>query len=941
MDKKLNRKPIFVHSLWRAGSTYIFNAFRRSKAGYWAYQEPVHEIALLARDNPEILSGFTSAALAGLRHPKLEKPYFDELQQTHQAWQSVVEKRIVYDDYFGEAPVAHLQKYYRALIEAAPKRPVMQDCRTASRIGAIKQAMGGTHIYLWRNPWDQWWSLKINNYFDAAIQIILGGNAVPEVIHRLRGEICYVEFHHDDVAKEFEHFGQQHPTSDTSYLCFYTLWCLGLLEGMSQADQLLNIDALSNHENYRKEIIQQLGALNVTGLEFDDCRVPQAYYDSQEIDFFTRIEDRVHGLLLASGCHQVTLDTLRNMREQYLPTRTKEPHHLTRDLQRAREIALRYETAEANFMRQHHQAISEVMHQSRQLQQELAHSQQQRELREYEIQQAQNTIDAQRRILAEKDQQLVAEQQQATAEKNQLIAEYQTRMQALQQQHTEQERTHQQRITELNQALQQMQAQIIAREREHTDQQQLLLRELLTLQQQHTEREREAAAQLLELQQQTTAEKNQIETEYQTRLQALQQQQAEQEQTSQQRIAELNQALQQMQAQTIAREREHTDQQQLLLRELLTLQQQHTEREREIAAQLLELQQCATAEKNQLETEYQTRLQVLQQQQAEQEQTSQQRISEMDQSLQHMQMQSVGMQEFIATLNDRLKVESTINDQLRQQITQIQKSWFWKAWRALCKLIQNTNFNQEITTVKSAHTQTTDLASSENKTQGLNIRKQDITSETNSIQSLTEIPAMQPIQHIYELFIYDDKEFIVMTYRTLLNREPDPHGMNYYLGRLRMGHGKNSVVVQIAKSQECRSIDKIKGLVDLIRREKLSRNWLFGFLFKENFCRSDLRANASAIRTVAEELKQINLLLRSTKVAIESNSQHLLNLFDKTSLLSNISTDSQQKAESGINSESNMISIDQQEINLDNVSDRVRNVLIQLVQSVKNNNGEA
>ena len=474
------RQPIFVHSLWRAGSTYIFNTFRRS--GYWAYQEPVHEIAMIAKDNPDILSGFTSEALAPLRHPQLEKPYFYELQQTHQVWQAIVEKRIIYDDYFGVTPIDPLQHYYQALIDASPARPVMQDCRTASRIGVIKQALDGTHIYLWRNPWDQWWSFKINNYFDAAIQIILGAHPVPDVVRRLRHETGYVEFHHDDIGKEFEHFGQRHPDSETSYLCFYTLWCLGLLEGISQADQLLNIDALSNDEKYREQIIQQINELNISGLEFTDCHVPQAYYNTQEIEFFTRIENRVHGLLLISGYSQTALDALRDMRQQYQPTRAIEPHNLTRDLQRAREIALRHESAEANFMRHHHQAINEVMQQSRQLQQDLAHNQQQCE--------------------QETSAQLLALQQQAAAKKIQIDAEYQIRLQTLQQQHTKQEQTHQQRITELNQNLQLMQAQAIARETEHSNQQQQLQRELLLLQQQYTERERETAAQLLALQQQ-------------------------------------------------------------------------------------------------------------------------------------------------------------------------------------------------------------------------------------------------------------------------------------------------------------------------------------------------------------------------------------------------------------------------------------------------------
>ena len=73
--------PVFIHSLWRAGSTYLFSVFRRSNAGYWCYQEPVHEIALLAKDNPENLLSYNGEKMQALRHPPLAASYFLELYE--------------------------------------------------------------------------------------------------------------------------------------------------------------------------------------------------------------------------------------------------------------------------------------------------------------------------------------------------------------------------------------------------------------------------------------------------------------------------------------------------------------------------------------------------------------------------------------------------------------------------------------------------------------------------------------------------------------------------------------------------------------------------------------------------------------------------------------------------------------------------------------------
>ena len=70
--------PIFIHSLFRSGSTYIFNVFRDSEAGYWCYQEPLNEHLLFASDAPEKLLEIDKQTASHLRHPVLKKPYFDE-----------------------------------------------------------------------------------------------------------------------------------------------------------------------------------------------------------------------------------------------------------------------------------------------------------------------------------------------------------------------------------------------------------------------------------------------------------------------------------------------------------------------------------------------------------------------------------------------------------------------------------------------------------------------------------------------------------------------------------------------------------------------------------------------------------------------------------------------------------------------------------------------
>jgi hypothetical protein len=110
---------------------------------------------------------------------------------------------------------------------------------------------------------------------------------------------------------------------------------------------------------------------------------------------------------------------------------------------------------------------------------------------------------------------------------------------------------------------------------------------------------------------------------------------------------------------------------------------------------------------------------------------------------------------------------------------------------------------------------------------------------------------MSSIQHIAELFIFDERDFITAAYRTLLGREPDPAGMNYYLGRLRMGYGKAAIIVQLANSAEAYPHTKINGLVNLIREEQRANHWFWGIFTRQ-------QRSERLMHQHIEELKRLN-----------------------------------------------------------------------------------
>ncbi len=316
----MNKSPIFIHSLFRAASTYLFNVFRRSPAGYCCFQEPLHELAVFARDNPTVLADHNAEKARSLRHPIMDDSYFKELLDAWPKWTAALQPFAVYDGYFCPPGSDIGLAYWQALIDSSTGRPVFQETRTSGRIRAIRDALGGYHLYLWRNPWDQWWSHKIAPYFDAANQLILNAPNAPPALLALRTLIRFEPYSGDDLAQSFNHFLAAPLGSAESYLLFYTLWCLALQEGRLNAGLLINIDRLTDSPAYRAATLNDLAQMGIGALDFSDCKIPQGHYDDSDRRFFSDQEERVHGLLLEGAWSQADLDRVSALRADYEPS---------------------------------------------------------------------------------------------------------------------------------------------------------------------------------------------------------------------------------------------------------------------------------------------------------------------------------------------------------------------------------------------------------------------------------------------------------------------------------------------------------------------------------------------------------------------------------------------------------------------------------------------
>jgi hypothetical protein len=342
----MESKPIFIHSLFRAGSTYLFHVFRRSDTGYWCYQEPLHELSYYSKEDRDLLLSEKGEKMVQLRHPSLGDPYFLELYKVADDCLGSLSEESVYDAYFAMGSLDSGIGFWRSLIHAAHARPVIQECRTSGRISTIKSALGGFHLYLWRNPWDQWWSYKVDRYFDLTSQLFINSPHHPGVIALLRQEIDFKPLNQGDIEDRKQWF-MKHPLSpEDSYLVFYVLWLLGLQQGTEHGDLLINIDRLGGSQGYRHQVAENLADNGITNIDFSDCSIPQTTYSSFDREFFQSIEEKAHALFLSSGMSREEIDRLQAIRQEYepecwgLPMEDASAAAILRDAQRARSLAI-------------------------------------------------------------------------------------------------------------------------------------------------------------------------------------------------------------------------------------------------------------------------------------------------------------------------------------------------------------------------------------------------------------------------------------------------------------------------------------------------------------------------------------------------------------------------------------------------------------------------
>ena len=267
--------PVFVHSSFRTSSTWLWTRFRADPRAL-AYNEIFNELlagltaqAAVRRSTADWPSGHPDTAPYFLEYLPLIAPGGGVRRYRP----SMGIERLIPESGAG-GPLSRPElSYVKGLIDLAARHgrvPVLTCTRSLARLPGLKRAFGGTHVFLYRNLFQQW-----NSYAHQH----LGGND-----YFLRALVDTLRHHHRDiyVLRLLEimvrraggdlagWLGPEH--YDALFAVFCGLHLYLSMVAWRDADVVIDVTALAGDTGMRQSMERKLAAATSLTVALGDAR---------------------------------------------------------------------------------------------------------------------------------------------------------------------------------------------------------------------------------------------------------------------------------------------------------------------------------------------------------------------------------------------------------------------------------------------------------------------------------------------------------------------------------------------------------------------------------------------------------------------------------------------------------------------------------------------
>ena len=295
------RPGLFIHSLFRTGSTYLWNRLRGLSRTYCFY-EPFHPQLLYLDSRESDPWGTSPSGTESIHHPPLDRGRFAEY------WPLLIpgvrgvpgfHKSFSFTDFCDTGIQPRQRDYIHGLLEAAGSRvPVLQFNRSALRIAWFKKNWpDGLHVYLYRNFRNQYisgetqWEEQRQDIFQVMDLLVAGLHHDKAFFEPLNRHVHLQAFpgrtHSEEEAAYRAVLSAYSP--EERYLISAYIWYTTLAENTIHADFLLNIDSLSSKKTHADAFSRLLSEYGIDGADFSNAEVSR--YSPAPLENFEVLEN--------------------------------------------------------------------------------------------------------------------------------------------------------------------------------------------------------------------------------------------------------------------------------------------------------------------------------------------------------------------------------------------------------------------------------------------------------------------------------------------------------------------------------------------------------------------------------------------------------------------------------------------------------------------------
>jgi hypothetical protein len=286
---------IFIHSLFRTGSTYFWSVLRENE-GVACYYEPLNE-QLLDMTEPFKDGSVEADKHNELKHNGLADHYFDEYRAAKDRLK-YLKKSMVADEFCDVRSHDNMKKYidYLASLKC-DKKTAFQFNRTALRSLWFRENYPDSlNIYIYRNFRDQWESmwrqhLSGNPYFLVMNYLLLSRNqdhslfrSLADLVHcpdipqcKDKNQLVCFGFDYNSALKYLNFL-----TPEEHYMIHYFLWRICYDYNIKNSDIFIDMTRLNVDENYRN--ISSGDIYDVSGVKIDFSGISLPIYDLEVPD---------------------------------------------------------------------------------------------------------------------------------------------------------------------------------------------------------------------------------------------------------------------------------------------------------------------------------------------------------------------------------------------------------------------------------------------------------------------------------------------------------------------------------------------------------------------------------------------------------------------------------------------------------------------------------